>query len=553
MKGYAEILSASGVVISDDELINYILDRLDSEYDAAVVNVTTRLESRVDPIIVQEAQIFLQKFELRLEKANRAMNSMVHAEFHSSLANIANLSTDNDAKKITSSPIYTPQQTQFFTPHFSGNYTGGRGRGRAGARNSSYAKYVGKQLQNNFQSQSLSAAGHSSGSLDTNFGTSQMHNQAFMAQSQNHSRPLTAINYIATPSSIQDTAWYMDSGATDHVTSDFSQLTSSSNYMGREQLQDKSSQAILLQGTLKFGLYQLQSSACSTPKSTTVLVSSFNSMPSHCLASFPCYSNKDPSNPMNKQPELSSVHNECYSLNHKGYQCLSPSSRIYICQSVTFDESEFPFKSFTESTPLTSNNTMNSESFPSTSGHPSWSIPVSTLQISSPVNSESTCPTTHDQLKTSILAPNTVPSIKSVPSAVGSLALDPYQCTSTSAFSLKVSTKSLPTPSEFLSSPSAPTDTTQSAPYDSDQSFNTRTFADPLPLTEPSVPSTINTHLMVTRAKANAHNTTLLSTSALDTVTEALTHPAWKVAMQSKYDALLSNKTWELVPASSEI
>ena len=36
-------------------------------------------------------------------------------------------------------------------------------------------------------------------------------------------------------------------------------------------------------------------------------------MPSHCLASFPCYSNKDPSNPMNKQPELSSVYNECTS------------------------------------------------------------------------------------------------------------------------------------------------------------------------------------------------------------------------------------------------
>lgn len=32
-----------------------------------------------------------------------------------------------------------------------------------------------------------------------------------------------------------------------------------------------------------------------------------------------------------------------YSPNHKGYQCLHPSGKVYIARSVTFNEDEFPF------------------------------------------------------------------------------------------------------------------------------------------------------------------------------------------------------------------
>ncbi|XP_031282072.1 uncharacterized protein LOC116140601 [Pistacia vera] len=58
MKGFAKVLSSSGITVTDEELLNYILDGLTSEYDAAVVNITTRLESRLDPLSVQEAQKF---------------------------------------------------------------------------------------------------------------------------------------------------------------------------------------------------------------------------------------------------------------------------------------------------------------------------------------------------------------------------------------------------------------------------------------------------------------------------------------------------------------
>ncbi|XP_031265813.1 alcohol-forming fatty acyl-CoA reductase-like [Pistacia vera] len=98
--GFVEILSASGIVVTDEELLNYILDGLNSEYDAAVVHITTRLESKLDPLSVQEAQIILQKFELRLEKANLALNTVIGTEFHGGSIHLANVTTDESNKKF---------------------------------------------------------------------------------------------------------------------------------------------------------------------------------------------------------------------------------------------------------------------------------------------------------------------------------------------------------------------------------------------------------------------------------------------------------------------
>ncbi|XP_031263594.1 uncharacterized protein LOC116121796 [Pistacia vera] len=99
MKGFIENPLASGIIVMDEELMNYIMDGLSSKYDVVVVNITTCLESRLDPLTVQEAQIILQKYEPRLEKENLAMNSMINNEFHGSLVHLANISTDMTNKK----------------------------------------------------------------------------------------------------------------------------------------------------------------------------------------------------------------------------------------------------------------------------------------------------------------------------------------------------------------------------------------------------------------------------------------------------------------------
>ena len=50
MKNIAENLSTSGQVITDEELLQYVLDGLRPEFDAVVVNLTSRIESKFDSI-----------------------------------------------------------------------------------------------------------------------------------------------------------------------------------------------------------------------------------------------------------------------------------------------------------------------------------------------------------------------------------------------------------------------------------------------------------------------------------------------------------------------
>ena len=60
---------------------------------------------------------------------------------------------------------------------------------------------------------------------------------------------------------------------------------------------------------------------------------------------------------------------------------------------------------------------------------------------------------------------------------------------------------------------------------------------------------------MITRAKAGIFKPKAYLTdyNSLEpsTISEALSNPKWKAAMQSEYDALIKNKTWTLVPMCS--
>ena len=74
MRGIADSLNSTGLVITDDELLLYILGGLSSEYDSVVVNLTSRHES----VSLQEVQYMLQSQELRIEQQNIAMNLESH-------------------------------------------------------------------------------------------------------------------------------------------------------------------------------------------------------------------------------------------------------------------------------------------------------------------------------------------------------------------------------------------------------------------------------------------------------------------------------------------
>lgn len=121
MKEIANQLSASGQVVTDEELLSYILDGLGSEFDAAVFS----LLSRIDSISIQEAQFLLQKYELRIEKHN-TVNSLLPMDSHvSSVHNVTTVNPNNSSAfgsspGISSSlPSFVPSQNflQFTTIH----------------------------------------------------------------------------------------------------------------------------------------------------------------------------------------------------------------------------------------------------------------------------------------------------------------------------------------------------------------------------------------------------------------------------------------------------
>ncbi|PON78831.1 hypothetical protein PanWU01x14_017300 [Parasponia andersonii] len=125
MRGVADNLLAAGQVVSDDELILYVLGGLGPEYESVVINLTSCQES----IIIQEVQFMFQNQEMRLEQLNS-----------SGLPDLTNPSANYANSKFKSSG-----------GNFSGNagvFRGGyRGRGRGGRNNGNlFVKSVARQV-----------------------------------------------------------------------------------------------------------------------------------------------------------------------------------------------------------------------------------------------------------------------------------------------------------------------------------------------------------------------------------------------------------------------
>ena len=110
LRGIADTLSAAGQVIIDEELVMYILGGLNSEYDPAVINLTSRNAD------VSQAQFLLQSQEMSIEQWNYV------------ILNSQGPSTNYAIKRGQNSGVQKYPNSNFY--HGKGHGTDGRGNGK---------------------------------------------------------------------------------------------------------------------------------------------------------------------------------------------------------------------------------------------------------------------------------------------------------------------------------------------------------------------------------------------------------------------------------------
>ena len=110
LRGIADTLSAAGQVIIDEELVMYILGGLNSEYDPAVINLTSRNAD------VSQAQFLLQSQEMSIEQWNYV------------ILNSQGPSTNYAIKRGQNSGVQKYPNSNFY--HGKGRGTDGRGNGK---------------------------------------------------------------------------------------------------------------------------------------------------------------------------------------------------------------------------------------------------------------------------------------------------------------------------------------------------------------------------------------------------------------------------------------
>lgn len=183
MRGFIAV----GQVVTDEDMQMYILARFGLEYEALVVSFMQRTDSHS----LQEMQLTFQSYELRL------------------------------AQKIHQFYVTDPSANDAF-------YGGGRGaldRGSSGIHSCfSKVKYVVCQLCGKLGHVALKCYKR----FDVHFTIS--------APTDSSSPQAFAIDYVSQEGVGDDSTWYMDSSATNHVTNEFGNLTINTDYHGSKSV-----------------------------------------------------------------------------------------------------------------------------------------------------------------------------------------------------------------------------------------------------------------------------------------------------------------------------
>ncbi|KAK0599971.1 hypothetical protein LWI29_010346 [Acer saccharum] len=237
---------ATGEIVSDRDIIISLLSGVGHEYDSVV----TLISSQQNTMSLEDAQFLFLMHEQRIEQLNMSAYLSVTNPSAQYVMNNSSFNNKGNGRNNT-----------------SGNYRGNnRGRNRGG-------RFGGRSNQR-LHCQLCSKPGHGAWQCYRRFdqqfqgglnqgnqgGNSNQGSQAFVSQQQAYntyeqgssSKSFNAQNtcqenvqmilanayqntaYFATPKTVADQAWYVDSGATNHVTSNLSNLSIKSDYRGPE-------------------------------------------------------------------------------------------------------------------------------------------------------------------------------------------------------------------------------------------------------------------------------------------------------------------------------
>jgi hypothetical protein len=251
-----------------------------------------------------------------------------------------------------------------------------------------------------------------------------------------------------------------------------------------------------------------------------------------------CYPNMSSTTPHKLAPRSSLCVFLGYSSEHKGYRCLElQSNRIIISRHVIFDKSFFPFSNMS-STPMAPSTLdfliddhdltalvpgarfVHAGTTASSATHPMHeAIPASTSSGAGPWSPGS-----------SAAAHGTIYTPSNAAAPVHPAQVDASGTTQTTS----------------ATGPPAPVARTQAVASGTGRTTNTRSIV---------IQPVTNVHSVRTRGKAGIAqpvdrlNLHVVPMSPLPrSVRDALSEPNWRSAMQAKYDALIANDTWSLVP-----
>ncbi|MCH79360.1 retrovirus-related Pol polyprotein from transposon TNT 1-94 [Trifolium medium] len=205
-----------------------------------------------------------------------------------------------------------------------------------------------------------------------------------------------------------------------------------------------------------------------------------------------------------------------YSSTYKGYKCLSPDGHIYVSKDVLFNEQKFPYHQLFPSSHTTTPPPISSTSLSQVPLHlptqvldpvPITIVPNTTIsEPSSSASSTPSSPHNHDP---------TTPQPSSPPNSENSYS---------NSSNIQMSNAS-----QHIFSPLS----SGSTPESSHEQITT--------------PQPSQNHTMITRSKARANPTLLLTHFEPTTAKQALQSSEWVKAMQEEYNALMKNNTWTLV------